>query len=94
VVYVPGLVDVDQVEAIAEWISRLSKDIPFHIMGYIPVPGQKYTRPTQEQMETAVKICSRHLKTVNSSHLSPDEAKNIYSRDDRFKVRILIDTCE
>ena len=93
VVFVPGLVDLDQVEAIAEWISKLSKEIPFHIMGYIPVPGQPYCRPSQEQMDKAVQICTRHLGSVKSSRLSAEDAKNIYSKDDRFNVRILFDTC-
>lgn len=50
VVFVPGLVDVDQIEAIASWLANLNPEIPFHVMGYIPVPGQPYPRPTAEQM--------------------------------------------
>ena len=57
VVYVPGLVDLDQVEAIAAWLAALDSGIPFHVMGYIPVPGQPYPRPTDAQMEAAVAVC-------------------------------------
>lgn len=94
VVFVPHLVDLDQIEAIAEWLSKLSIEIPFHIMGYIPVPGQPYTRPTLEQMATAARICEKHLKNVTSSHLSPEDAKNIYAKDERFKVSVLADTSD
>ena len=87
VVYVPGLVDVDQVEAIAAWLAMLSPEIPFHIMGYIPVPGQSYSRPTAEQMAAAVEVCRKHLTTVASSHLTSQEARDLSARDDRFIVR-------
>ena len=86
VVYVPGLVDLDQVEAIAAWLGRLSRDIRFHIMGYIPVPGQPYARPTAEQMEQAAALCRRHLNQVGLSHLTSDQARNHAVRDDRFAV--------
>lgn len=86
VVYVPGLVELDQIEAIARWLSELSPEIPFHIMGYIPVPGQPYHRPTAEQMELAVEVCKRYLHNVKMSHLTPEEARCHSSRDDRFAV--------
>jgi len=87
VVFVPGLVDIDQVEAIAQWLSTLSADIPFHIMGYIPVPGQPYSRPTDDQMSEAVGACRKHLTNVASSRLSSEQALDLSSRDDRFAVR-------
>ena len=87
VVYVPGLVDLDQVEAIAAWLATLSRDIPFHIMGYIPVPGQPYARPTEEQMAAAVEACRKHLARVASSHLTSEQALDLSARDDRFVVR-------
>ncbi len=87
VVYVPGLVDLDQVEAIAAWLAALSRDIPLHIMGYIPVPGQPYARPTEEQMAAAVDACRKHLAQVASSHLTSEQALDLSARDDRFVVR-------
>lgn len=86
-VLVPGLVDGDQLESLARWLSGLSPDIPFHVMAYIPVPGQPYARPTEEQVEEAVAACRRHLRHVASSRLSPDEALNLAGRDGRFAVR-------
>ena len=86
VVYVPGLVDVDQVEAIAAWLGNQSRDIRFHIMGYIPVPGQPFERPTVKQMEVAVAMCRRHLNQVGMSHLTSEQARNHAARDDRFAV--------
>jgi pyruvate formate lyase activating enzyme len=87
VVYVPALVDVDQVEAIAAWLATLSKEIPFHVMGYIPVPGQPYHQPTTEQMALAVEACRKHLANVASSRLDSQQALDLQARDDRFVVR-------
>jgi pyruvate formate lyase activating enzyme len=87
VVFVPGLVDVDQVQAIAEWLAALNPEIPFHIMGYIPVPGQPYQRPTDAQMATAKQACEKHLRPVAISHLTCEQAMDLTARDDRFAVR-------
>jgi pyruvate formate lyase activating enzyme len=86
VVYVPGLVDIDQVEGVASWVASVDRDIPFHIMGYIPVPGQPYPQPTAEQMELAEHVSKLHLRNVNGSRISPDHALNLQERDDRFNV--------
>lgn len=85
-VFVPGLVDLDQVEAIAAWLASISPDIPFHVMGYIPVPGQPYQRPTVGQMDQAIQACRKHLRNVGSSHLTGEQALNLSARDDRFAV--------
>ncbi|MBN1614723.1 MAG: radical SAM protein [Deltaproteobacteria bacterium] len=90
VVYVPGLVDLDQIESIAAWIAGLDREIPFHIMGYIPVPGQKYERPTAEQMKAAEAACRRHLRHVAFSHMDPESALHLSGRDDRFAVTRLL----
>lgn len=90
VVYVPGLVDIDQVENISAWLGSIDRKIPFHIMGYIPVPGQPYPQPTVEQMNGAEFASKKHLRSVASSRLNPDHALNLSDRDDRFTVtRIL-----
>jgi len=90
VVYVPGLVDLDQVEGIAAWLATVDRSIPFHIMGYIPVPGQPYPQPTEEQMEAAEMVSKRYLRHVASSRLAPDHALHLADRDDRFAVTRLL----
>jgi pyruvate formate lyase activating enzyme len=90
VVYVPGLVGLDQVEAVAVWLAMLDRDIPFHIMGYIPVPGQPYPPPTEEQMADAERVSGRHLRHVAHSRLTPDSVLHLADRDDRFAVTRLL----
>ena len=87
VVFIPGLVDADQVEAIAAWLAALGRGIPFHVMGYIPVPGQPYRQPTEQEMAAVVAACRKHLTAVGSSRLSGREALDLSARDDRFAVR-------
>ncbi|OPY31787.1 MAG: molybdenum cofactor biosynthesis protein A [Methanomassiliicoccales archaeon PtaU1.Bin124] len=88
-VFVPGLVDIDQLGSTAEWLANLDRNIPFHIMGYIPVPGQMYLRPTKDQMNQAVETVQSFLKNVHASHLSSDEALDLTKRDERFIVKVI-----
>lgn len=90
IVYIPGFVGLDQVEGIAAWIASLDKNIPFNIMGYIPVPGQPYPQPTADQMREAEELGKRHLRYVSSSRLSPDNVLHLADKDDRFAVKRLL----
>ena len=88
-IYIPGLVDLDEMEHVLKYLAALDKNIPFHIMGYIPVPGLDYRRPTSEEMEDAKKLCLSYLSKVGASHLTSEEALGLTSRDDRFNVEII-----
>ena len=85
-VFIPGYVDVDQVEAIAEFVASHDPAIPFHINGYFEIPGQPYRRPTEPEMARAVEVCRRHVATVTTSHLTSDQARDLTARDGRFNV--------
>jgi pyruvate formate lyase activating enzyme len=88
-VFIPKLVDLDQLDGLCDYLSKLSRDIPFHIMGYIPVPGLPYLRPTNKEMDEAIKLASSYLKDVKASHLTTQEALDLTARDDRFDVKIV-----
>jgi len=85
-VYIPGFVDLDEVEQIARFVADCSPEIPFHIMGYIPIPGTPWPRPTDQQMTEVVLLAREHLQQVGFSHLTVDEARDLTHRDDRFRV--------
>jgi len=87
-IYVPGLVDIDQVESVAEYLSSFN-GIPFHIMGYIPVPGQPYRRPTSEEMKDVQRIAKKYVKDVKYSHLTPEQLLSMEMKDDRFDVEVI-----
>ena len=46
-------------------------------------------RPTVEQMDAACTAAARHLKHIQRSHLTTDEALDLSARDDRFASRRL-----
>lgn len=85
-VFIPGFVDHDEVARIAGFVASLSADIPFHVMGYIPIPGTPWPRPSAEQMEEVVAAVRGVLTTVGFSHLSVEDARDLSKRDSRFSV--------
>jgi hypothetical protein len=55
-------------------------------MGYIPIPGTPWPRPTVAQMEEVVVAVRSILKDVGFSHLTVDDARDLTKRDSRFAV--------
>lgn len=88
-IYIPGCVDTDQIEKTAEFLSNLGI-FKFHIMGYIPVPGQPYRRPTAEEMEKACSAAQKFIPGTCYSHLSPEEVISLDRKDDRFDVEVVL----
>jgi pyruvate formate lyase activating enzyme len=88
-VFIPELVGLDEMEGLVRFLAALDPEIPFHIMGYIPVPGRPWRRPTDDEMRDAVALASSHLRQVGCSHLTSAEALDLTSRDDRFRVRVI-----
>jgi len=86
-VLIPGYIDLDELEAIVDFVAGIDAAIPFHLMGFIPVPGAPYRRPTDEEMAAAVALCESRLETVGYSHLTSEQLLNTTQRDDRFVVR-------
>jgi pyruvate formate lyase activating enzyme len=70
-----------------KFIASLDKNIPFHIDGYIPVPGQLHRRPTDEEMVQAELLVKSYLPNCRYSHLTSEEALDLSARDDRFRVK-------
>lgn len=88
-IYIPGLVEEAEFEGTLRFLAGISPDIPFHIMGYIPVPGQPYRRPSGGEMEQIAGFCRGFLRSVAVSHLTTEQALDLSSRDDRFRVRTI-----
>lgn len=86
-VFNPDLGGLQQVEKVAAFVGGLDRHIPFHILGYIPVPDVPWRRPTDEEMQEAVAVAGHHLDTVTFSHFTSEQAKDLEQRDERFVVR-------
>ncbi len=85
-VFIPDFGGLDQVEKVAAFVGSVDRTIPFHILGYIPVPGAIWRRPTDEEMEEAVRVGEYYLDRVTFSHFTSEQAKDLTQRDERFAV--------
>ena len=74
-VYIPGLIEIDEIERIAKFIASVDDLIPFYIIGYIPVPGAPWRKPTDDEVKRAKEVAERYLKYVAWSNLTADKIK-------------------
>lgn len=72
-VFIPGLIDLEEIENISRFIADVDPLIPFHITGYIPLQGTPWRAPSRKEMENAKQIASRHLEKVTFSHYQSAE---------------------
>jgi pyruvate formate lyase activating enzyme len=86
-VFNPDLGGIEQVEKIAAFVGGLDRRIPFHILGFIPVPDAPWRRPTDVEMQQAIAVARQCLDSVSFSHLTSEQAKDLEQRDERFAVR-------
>lgn len=83
-VLIPGYIDHDEIERIARFIASVDPKIPYHIVGYVPVPGAPWRAPRREEVERSAKAAGRYLSSVTFSSLSPDEFLNLRRIDPRY----------
>ena len=62
-IYIPNLIEVEEIKKIAQFISSIDPEIPYHIDAYVPV-NDLWHAPTPREVETAVKEARKHLKNV------------------------------
>lgn len=66
-VFIPGCVDKEQVIEIAQFIASIDKNIPFRIIGYIPVKGLSFRKPSFEEVGALADEVKKYLKHVSFS---------------------------
>jgi pyruvate-formate lyase-activating enzyme len=62
-VYVPGLVEGEEVERIARFLSSLDPGIPYHLDALLP-PDGRWRAPSPEEVEEAAGRAGRYLRRV------------------------------
>lgn len=72
-VFIPGYIDLNEIEKIACFIASVDENIPYRIDGYIPINAyfgwkDKFRRPTKDEMEKAKKFAQRYLRNVSILH--------------------------
>lgn len=85
-ILIPDMIDVEEVESIAEFVASVGSDVPLHITGYIPIPGIPWRRPTRDEMADAVIAAKRHLTRVTCSTLTVREYLQMSARDSLHNV--------
>lgn len=88
-VFIPDYVGQDEIVRIASFVAGLDPEIPFHVMGYIDVPGGPFRRPTEPEMAAVVEAVKKILKNVTSSHYTCDEMLKWSERIRTTSCRIL-----
>lgn len=73
-VLIPGYVDATDIGKIAEQIATtMDPETPYHIIGYMPVPGAPWRKATPDEVADATALARRHLKRVTSSCPEPED---------------------
>ncbi len=84
-VFIPDFIDHEEIGRIAKFIASIDNTIPYHIIGYIPVPSAPWRKPRFEEVEKAAKIAKNYLKHVTFS--CPDEN---FAKDERYASFVII----
>ncbi len=84
-VLIPGLIGLDEIDRISSFIAGIDRNIPYHIVGYVPVPGPSWRGPTPAEVEEAKGLAQRYLEHVTSSCLSPTDFMNLADTDIRYQ---------
>jgi len=88
-VLIPHYVGLDEIERIARFIASLDPEIPYHIIGYVPVPGAPWRGATREEVEEAAEVAGRYLAHVTFSALTVEDFLHLRERDERYRsVRV------
>jgi pyruvate-formate lyase-activating enzyme len=68
-IFIPGYIDIDEIEKIIQFIARVDSSIPYRIDAYIPYAKEdRFRRPTKMEMEQVQKIAKEYLKNVSILH--------------------------
>jgi len=65
-VFIPGIIDTEEIEKITDFLSRTNNTINYRIIRYVPV-GNISRRPTKGEIKEAVTIAKKYLSVVTSS---------------------------
>jgi pyruvate formate lyase activating enzyme len=63
-VFIPGLIEADEVERVAGFIAGIDKDITLRIDAYFPVGDNPWRAATTAEVEEAACLARRHLDKV------------------------------
>jgi pyruvate-formate lyase-activating enzyme len=79
-VFIPGFIDVEETEKIAQFIASVNPEIPYRIDAYFESGENDWRHPSPEEMKVAVEAAKKHLKNVYSTQ----QTKRNLTKEDLF----------
>jgi pyruvate-formate lyase-activating enzyme len=76
-VYIPGLIEADEIERIARFVASVDETIPYRVIGYMKVDGMDIREPSYEEVAKVAARAARYLKTVVFSRSSGEDYSGI-----------------
>ncbi len=64
VVYIPELIEADEIEKVAKFVASVNPEIPFRIDAYFPVPECPWRAASNAEVEHAAELAKKHMKNV------------------------------
>lgn len=62
-IYIPNLIEVEEIKKIAKFISSVSPKIPYHIDAYVPI-DERWRTPTSSEIKRAAEEAMEYLQNV------------------------------
>lgn len=63
-VFIPDVIGRDEIKKIGDFIGGIDREIPYRIIGYMPVDGLPFRKPTYEEIREAALSINGSLKNV------------------------------
>jgi pyruvate-formate lyase-activating enzyme len=63
-VFIPDVIDAEEIKRIGKFIGSVDKDIPYRVIGYMPVDGLYYRSPDYEELKKAAQSINGSLHNV------------------------------
>lgn len=64
-ILIPGLVEIAEIERIAQFIAGIDRNIPYYVLPYFPAGENKWRKTKPEEVAEAVERVSRYLTNVS-----------------------------
>lgn len=76
-VYIPSMIDSEEIEGIARFVASVDQDIPYRIIGYMKVDGLDIKEPSYQEVEQVASLAGRHLRNVTFSRSSGEDYNGV-----------------
>ncbi len=76
-VYIPGLIEGAEIEAISQFVASVDPEIPLRVIGYMHVDCLPYREPSGGEVKAVASLAQKHLRHVFFSRSSGEDYTGI-----------------